>query len=139
MEVQVVDALPRLLPDVGYHPVALQPLLPHSLAMTSKMWPPRAVAAIHLRHGGDVGLGDHQKVGGGLGIDVVEGVADLVLIDLVGRDLAVLRSYKTDNRTWINLLCLSSKTIVPHFYEIAMGNRFSLHRGETIQGEGLAV
>ena len=24
MEVQVVDALPRLLPDVGYHPVAFQ-------------------------------------------------------------------------------------------------------------------
>ena len=32
-------------------------------------------------------LGDNQEVGGSLGVDVIKGEADLVLIDLVGRDL----------------------------------------------------
>ena len=88
MEVQVVDALPRLLPDVGYHPVALQPLLPaQSCDDLEDVGYYGAVAAIHLRHGGDVGLGDHQKMGGRLRGDVIKGIAQLVLIHLVGGDL----------------------------------------------------
>ena len=41
----------------------------------------------HLGHRSDMGLGDNQKVGGRLGIDVMEGKAYLVLVDSVGRDL----------------------------------------------------
>ena len=62
MEVQVVDALPRLLPDVGYHPVALQPLLPaQSCDDLEDVGHHGAVAAIHLRHGGDGALGITRK------------------------------------------------------------------------------
>ena len=34
-----------------------------------------------------MGLGNHEKMGGRLGVDVVEGIDLLVLIDLVGRNL----------------------------------------------------
>ena len=36
-----------------------------------------------------MGLGDHQKMRGGLGINVIESVADLILVYFVGRDLAL--------------------------------------------------
>mgnify|MGYP006927295151 CR=1 FL=1 len=40
-----------------------------------------------LPAGADVGLGDDQEMGGRLGVDVVKGVHQLVLVDLVGGDL----------------------------------------------------
>ena len=85
---QVVDALARLLPDVGDHAVAVQTqLLRHLGDDFENVGNHGAVVPGHLGHRTDVGLGDDQKVGGCLGIDVIEGVALLVLIDLVGGDL----------------------------------------------------
>ena len=43
-----------------------------------------------LRHGGhglDVGLRHYQKVGGRLGGDVIERIAQIVLVDLLAGDL----------------------------------------------------
>lgn len=39
--------------------------------------------------GGNVNLGNHQEVGGCLGVDVVEGVAEGVLVHLVGGNLSL--------------------------------------------------
>ena len=47
-----------------------------------------------------MGLGDNQKVGGRLGIDVMEGKAYLVLVDFVGRDLPLRDLTKQTVRHW---------------------------------------
>ena len=87
---QVRHTLARLLADVGHHPVALQTQLLGDLGDDGEdVGHHGGVVLSDLGHRGDVHLGNHQKVGGGLGIDVVEGVADLVLIDLVGGDLSL--------------------------------------------------
>ena len=89
VEVEVGHGLPRLLPNVGDHAVALQPQLPGHLGDDGEHVAHQGGVVVgHPGHRGDVGLGDDQEVGGRLGVDVVEGVADLVLIDLAGRDLA---------------------------------------------------
>ena len=94
VEVQVVHALPRLVADVGDHAVALHPLLLGQLGNDLKdMGHHRAVLSTDLGDRLDMLLGDHQEVGGRLGIDVVEGKAGVVLIylaagDLPGNDLA---------------------------------------------------
>ena len=89
VEMQVEHALPRLLADVGDHPVALQPQLLGDLGNDGEdMSHHSGILRRDLGHRGDMGLGDHQKVGGRLGIDVVEGVAQLILVHLFGRDLA---------------------------------------------------
>ena len=85
---QVEHALPRLLADVGDHPVAVQALLLRQPGDDLEdVGHHRAVVRRDLGHGADVGLGHHQEVGGRLGIDVVEGVADIVLVDLAAGDL----------------------------------------------------
>ena len=90
MEMQVRDTLARLLADVGHHPVALQAQLFGDLGDHGEdVGHHRRVVLADLRHRGDMHLGNHQKVGGRLGIDVIEGEADLILIDLVGRDLSL--------------------------------------------------
>ena len=84
-----MDALTGLLADVGDDAVALQPQLLGYLGDDSEdVSHHGGVVLGHLGNGGDVGLGDDQEVGGSLGIDVIKGEADLVLIDFIGRDLA---------------------------------------------------
>ena len=58
------------------------------------------VVLCHLGHRSDMGLGDNQKVGGRLGIDVMEGKAYLVLVDFVGRDLPLRNLTKQTVRHW---------------------------------------
>ena len=73
MEVQVMHTLTGLLTDVGHHAVALQPLLPAQPGDDLEdVGHHGAVAAVYLRHGADVLLGDHQEVRGGLRRDVVK-------------------------------------------------------------------
>ena len=86
---QVEDALSRLLPAVGHHAEVGDALLLGDLADDLE------AVGHHGRvfrgdgtAGLDVGLGDHQKVCGGLGIDVVEGIDLVILIDLLGGDLS---------------------------------------------------
>ena len=81
-------ALPRLLADVGDHPVAVQPLFLCQLGNDLEdMSHHCAVVCGDLRHRADVGLGYHQEVGGCLGINVIERIADVVLVDLAAGDL----------------------------------------------------
>ena len=81
-------ALPRLLADVGDHPVAVQPLFLCQLGNDLEdMSHHCAVVRGDLRHRANVGLGYHQEVGGRLGINVIEGVAHVVLVDLAAGDL----------------------------------------------------
>ena len=88
MEMQMHHALPRLLADVGDDPVALQPLLLGHLGNDLEhVGHHGAVIAVHLSHRVDMGLGDHQKMSRRLGSDVVERIADVVLVDLAAGDL----------------------------------------------------
>ncbi len=97
---EMVDALPGLIPDVGDHPVALQSQLFGKPGDDGKDMPHSGlIGPVHLGHRLDMLLGDDQEVGGGLGVDVVEGAAEVVLIDLFRRDLRRRRSYRTDNRS----------------------------------------
>ena len=86
---QVEDALSRLLPAVGHHAEVGDALLLGDLADDLE------AVGHHGRvfrgngpAGLDVGLGDHQKVRGGLGVDVIEGIDLVILIDLLGGDLS---------------------------------------------------
>jgi hypothetical protein len=88
MEVEVMDGLTGLLTDVGDHAVALQPQLLGDLGDDGEdVSHHGGVVLGHFGHGGDVRLGDDQEVGGSLGINVIKGETDLVLIDFIGRDL----------------------------------------------------
>ena len=88
MKVQVEHALPRLLADVGHHPVALQSQLRRQLGDHLEYMPHHSlIIRIDGGYRGDVHLGHYQKVGGRLGVNVIKGVAQGVLIHLVGRDL----------------------------------------------------
>ena len=90
MEMQVRYALTGLLPDVGHHPVTLQTQLLGDLGDHGKdVGHHRRVVLADLCHRGDMHFGNHQKMGGRLGIDVIEGEADLILIDFVGGDLSL--------------------------------------------------
>ncbi len=87
MEVEVEDALARLFTDVGNHPVTLQPQLLRELGDDlENMGHYAAVVRRDLGDGANVGFGDHQEVGGSLRSDVVEGIAQIVLVDLIAGD-----------------------------------------------------
>ena len=89
VEVEMGHSLPGIRTAVGHYPVAPRQMLcrgdlrndlkdmRHHLAVFGGY----AVAA------GDVDLGDHQNVGGGLRMNVPEGEDGFVLVDLGGRDL----------------------------------------------------
>ena len=88
MEVQVRHTLPRLLADVGDHAVALDAhFLCHLGDDLKDVRDHGAVLGVDAGDGRDMRLGDHKEVRGSLRRDVVEGVAQLVLIDLVRGDL----------------------------------------------------
>ena len=81
---QVRHALTRLLADVGDHAVALDAHFFCHLGDDLKdMRDHGAVLGVDAGDGRDMRLGDHKEVRGSLRRDVVEGVAQLVLIDLV--------------------------------------------------------
>ena len=90
MEVQVLDGLARLVAAVVDDTVAL-----HAQLLADLHDDLEAVGhhgAVVRRNGvgaADVLLGHDQEMGGRLGVDVVEGVALLVLVDLIAGDLAV--------------------------------------------------
>ena len=99
MEVQVEHALSRLFADVGDHPVAVQVQLLGQLGDDLEdVGHNPTVVRRHLGDGADMGLGNHQEVGGGLRGDVVEGVADLVLVDLAAGifPAAILQKRQSD-------------------------------------------
>ena len=78
----MVDGLTRLLAAVGHHPEALHAQLPGQPGDDLEdMAHHGGILRPDLPAGADVLLGDHQEMGGGLRVDVVEGVAQLVLID----------------------------------------------------------
>ena len=88
MEVEVMDGLAGLLTDVGDDAIALQTQLLGDLGDDGEdVGHDGGVVLGHFSHGGDVRLGDDQEMSGSLGIDVIKGEADLVLIDFIGRDL----------------------------------------------------
>ena len=86
----MLDGLPRLIAAVVDDAVAL-----HAQLLADLHDDLKAVShhgAVVRRNGvgaADMLLGYHQKMGGRLGVDVVEGVALLVLVDLVAGDLAI--------------------------------------------------
>ena len=86
---QVEDALSRLFPAVGHHAEVGDALLLGDLADDLE------AVGHHGRvfrgdgaAGLDVGLGDHQKVRGGLGVDVIAGIGLVILIAGLGGDLS---------------------------------------------------
>ena len=89
MEVQVGHGLAGLHTAVGHHAeIGHAHTLGHLGDDLKDMGHDGGILGSDLTAGGDVCLGDHQKMNGGLRIDVMEGKADLVLIYLVGGDNA---------------------------------------------------
>ena len=75
-------ALSRLLTDVGHNAEALQTHLFRDLGdHLEAMRHDRAVGRVHRSDRLDMLLGDHEKMRRRLRVDVIEGIALLVLID----------------------------------------------------------
>ena len=90
MEVEMGHGLLAGLTDIGHHPVtrAGEAQLLGELGNDGEDVAHDGGGLLrHSGHGLDVGLGHHQEVGGGLGVYVEEGIAQLVLIDLFAGDL----------------------------------------------------
>lgn len=84
MKVQMEHALPRLLANIGDNAKTLQSqLLCHLCNDFKAVRYDCAVGSIHRSCRRDVLLGDHQKVCRRLRINVIKGIALLVLIDFV--------------------------------------------------------
>ena len=87
---QMVDALAAVVAAVGDHAEAVIQTLGlgdlgdhfENVGHNSGILRSDGAAAV------DVGLGNHQNVGGSLGSDVPEGVDGFILINLGGRDVA---------------------------------------------------
>lgn len=88
MEMQVLHGLAGLIAAVVDDAVILAAQVCTDLGDDLKaMRHDVGVAAIDLAGAADVLLGHHQEMGGRLRVDVIEGVAQLVLVDLIGGDL----------------------------------------------------
>ena len=88
MEMQVEHTLPGLLADVGHDAEAFQSQLLGNLGDHLKaVRHNRTVARVHRGNRLNVLLGDHEKMRRRLWVDVIKGLALLVLIDLVRGDL----------------------------------------------------
>ena len=89
MKMKVEDTLTSLFADIGNHAVAIQiKFFGHVSDDSEDVADDSGVALIHGGDGSDVCLGNYQKMGRGLRVDVIECVAQLVLIYLVGGDVA---------------------------------------------------
>ena len=89
MKMKVEDTLTSLFTNIGNHTVAIQiKFLGHVSDDSEDVADDGGVALIHGGDGSDVCLGNYQKMGRGLRVDVIECVAQLVLIYLVGGDVA---------------------------------------------------
>ena len=90
VEVEMLHGLSAVLTAVGDHAVTVlrQPKLPgnHGDRLQHCRHGGK-VLLTHLLNGGNMGLGDHQHVNGGVGVDIVEGVDVFVLVHLLGGDL----------------------------------------------------
>ena len=88
VEVQVVHGLAGLLAAVGDHPeIGDAQFLRHLRDDLKGVGHHGGIFRRNLPAGCNVGLGNHQEMGGRLGDDVVKGVHQLVLVNLVGGDL----------------------------------------------------
>jgi hypothetical protein len=88
MEMKVMDTLSRLVSNVGDDPVAFQLQFFGKLGDHSKyMAYGGGTALVYLGDRLDVLLGDHQKMDGGLGINVIKGVTKSVFIDFFGGNI----------------------------------------------------
>ena len=100
MEVEVGHRLPRLLPAVGHHPeIGNAQLMGHLGDGLKAVAHQVGVPLGNLPAGGHVGLGDDQEVDGSLGVDVIKGVAEIILVHLVGGDLPFYDL--TEQAVWI--------------------------------------
>ena len=86
---QMEHALTRLLSDVGDHAEAVHAALLGNLRNDLKaVRYNRAVGRINGGNRLDVLLGDHEKMRGRLRVDVVESVAEVILVHLARRNIA---------------------------------------------------
>ena len=86
---QMEHALTRLFSDVGDHAEAIHTALLGNLRNDLKaVRHNRAVGRINGGHRLDVLLRDHEKMRGSLRVNVIEGVAEVVLVHLARRDIA---------------------------------------------------
>ena len=92
VEVDVVDGLAGEFADVGDDAVAVRKaLLLRELGNDAvDVADDGLILRRHLGGGGKMLLRDDEEVHGGQGVDILEGVAELVLIDLGRRDLPAM-------------------------------------------------
>lgn len=89
MEMQVGHRLPCLLAAVGHHTVALPAVLGAELRDDlENVGDKGGIFGGDLARGGNVGLGDHQKMRGCLRIEIVKGEHLFVLVHLIRGDLS---------------------------------------------------
>ena len=87
VKVKVMDTLSGLLANIGDYPIALQSQFSGQRSDDSKNMANRSlIALVYLRHRLDMLLGDNQKMSGCLGIDIIEGIAEVILVRLIRRD-----------------------------------------------------
>ena len=98
MEMQMEHALSRLFANIGDHAETFQP---HVLCNFGNHFKAVrydcTVGGIHRSDRLDMLLGDDQKMRRCLRVDVVKGIALLVLIDFFSREFPLRRFYRTDN------------------------------------------
>ena len=88
MEMQMEHTLARLLTDVGDNTIALNAQFCSHLGNHFKnVSHNTAVLPVHFSHGADMCLGDHKKVDRSLRRDIIERIAQVILIDLTAGDL----------------------------------------------------
>ena len=86
---QVENALSRLLPAVGHHAEIGDALLLGDFTDDLEaVGHHSGVFGGNRPAGLDVSLGNHQEVRGSLGVNVVEGIDLVILIDLLGGNLS---------------------------------------------------
>ena len=89
MEMQVKYTLTGLFADIGDYAITVQTKFFGHFGDDSKnVANDGGVVLVYGRDGSDMGFGDNQKVSGCLRVDVIECVAQFILIYLVGRDVA---------------------------------------------------
>ena len=98
MKVQMEDRLSRLLADIRHDTVAFQTQILGNLCDHRKdVTDNRLIFRGNLGNRSDMRLGNHEKMGRSLGIDVIECVAQVIFVDFFGRDLPCCDFTRTDN------------------------------------------
>ena len=89
VEMEMVDGLTGQRAHVGDHAVALGDAQVLSQLGDDGVNMPHHRGGLlgHLGGGGQMDLGDHQKMDRSQGVDIIKGVAEVILIDLAAGDL----------------------------------------------------